>query len=158
MVALGGAALGVATIGVGACYDCNGDICTSGLIIEITERDRAALAPGRWEFDVTLDGEETLHAACEVSSDSRNVSCEDSELFVWAMVWSDPNNPYTVYRIDFSGGDGLDGLPRELDITITHEGTAIVDEVFEPRYELAERKGCDPDCFFEKIAIVLERE
>jgi hypothetical protein len=139
------------------CLACTGDLCGSRLVIMVREPGNAALAPGLWDFEIVADGE-PLVGACEIGEDSRSVDCEPADLTINPMIFDDPDNPFTAYQIPFEGGDGLAGLPTEVQITILHDGDIVFSRAFEPDYELTKPERCDPDCFDASIDAVVERE
>lgn len=143
--------------GAEGCLACDDSVCSSRLVVGVTEPDGAALSPGRWEFELVADSEAPLLAVCEVGEDSRSAHCDPGDLAIWPMILHDPHNPFTRFQIDFEGGDGLGGLPSTLDVKIVHEGGIVVEETHDPDYSLAEPERCDPDCFSDSISITVQR-
>lgn len=145
------------TFVTGGCAVCDGSVCSSRLGISVEEPAGMALAPGMWTFELVLDGGETLSAVCEIGEDSRNASCQEGTIAVNPIIRDDPQNPYTLYLISIEGGDGLDGLPDVLDITIGHDGSIVHDSTYDIDYDRAEPERCDPDCFSADLDIVVAR-
>lgn len=156
MAAVFGAGSVIAVVGLTpGCLTCDSDVCQSVLSVAVHEPGHRALTPGVWTFEVAVDGAELLLATCEVAEGSRAVSC-DGDLGVGATIVDDPDNPYTRFSFGFGDETGVEDLPESLEITILVGDDVVLEERFEPRYELSKPKRCDPDCFDDAIDIVVE--
>ncbi len=139
------------------CLACNGDVCSSRLVITIREDGGDALGPGRWSFVLVSDGE-TETATCDIGVDSKSAGC-DGELAVSAFILDGPHNPYTLFQIDIDGGidTGTSQLPAVVELTVENDDEVVIDERIEPDYELSEPKRCDDDCFSEILRFTAAR-
>lgn len=145
------------TIATGGCQACDSGVCNSRLGISVEEPGGVALAPGMWTFELVVDGQETLVATCEIGESSRSASCSQGPLSVSPIIRDDPRNPCTLFLISIEGGDGLEGLPRVLDMAIEHDGIIVYDTTYDIDYERSEPEHCDPDCFSAYLDIVVAR-
>jgi hypothetical protein len=158
VAAVFGAGSAAAVVGLTpGCLTCDSDVCQSVLSVTVHEPGHRALTPGVWTFEVAVDGAELLLATCDVAGDSRAVSC-DGDLGIGAIIVDDPDNPYTRFSFGFGDeiGNGIEDLPESLVITILVGDDVVLEERFEPEYELSKPKRCDPDCFDDAIDIVVD--
>jgi len=138
------------------CLACDSDVCESRLVVVVREPERAALAPGLWEFEFVIDGT-PLRATCEIGPDSRSADCDTDEVDIAPIISDDPDNPFTWFHSELVRGDVEDDLPDVVDVTIVHDGTVIVDERLMPDYELEKPERCDPDCVSDIVELFTDR-
>jgi hypothetical protein len=151
--------LAVATIAGGVapgCTFCDGSVCSDILWVYARESGGGALADGEYVIDVVLDGAPDS-GTCVVSQEGHEIDCDGLATVIQAPLYDSPDNPHTVLELYFEAGDPGPEPPDQIAVTITHDGAVVLDEAFEPDYELAKPKKCDSDCVHATHAFAFTR-
>lgn len=124
--------------------------CFSRVAIGIGMEERRALTPGEWSFTFVLDEDEPITTTCTIGAFSKSARCDD-EGGISALIFDDPDNPFTRFLVSF------DGEPETVDVRVAIDGTTVHDRRHEPDYGPATKpRRCDPDCLFASIDVVID--
>lgn len=133
-----------------SCMPCDEIDCFSRVAVGIGMDERRALTPGEWTFTFVLDEDDPITTTCTIGAFSRSARCDD-EGGISAVIFDDPDNPYTRFLVSF------DGEPETIAIHVELAGTTVHDRSHEPHYEPATMpRRCDPDCLFASIDVVID--
>jgi hypothetical protein len=138
------------------CMFCDGDVCSDVLWVYAREPGGGALQDGEYVIAVETDGAADS-GTCVVSQQGHAIDCDGLAAVIHAPIYDHPDNPHTVLELYYEAGDPGPEPPERIAVTITHDGVVVLDESFEPDYELAEPKKCDPDCVHAMHRFTLER-
>lgn len=147
LVGLGGfvAAAWAGATSSGGCVVCDDSVCTDVLWVYAREPGGGALQDGEYAIDVELDGEPDS-GVCVVSEQGHAIDCEGLEHVIEAPLYDSEDNPHTVLELFYEAGDPGPEPPGHIAVRIVHDGAVVLDESFDPDYELAKPAKCDADC------------
>jgi len=145
MLVLGSGLLVGLGASAGGCVPCDSSVCTDVLWVYAREPGGGALQDGEYVIEVEADDVADV-GSCTVSAGGHEIDCEGLPSVLHTPLYDSEDNPHTVLELFYEAGDPGPEPPEHISVRITHDGTVVLDEAFEPDYELAKAKKCDADC------------